>query len=86
MIAGIPMNVYFTQSNGRGVDSQIIDLTDLHVLEHTLCPGLQAAEMLDAAIAQYAGKIDIENCIVSNGTVWIEGYNQHHRHVIIPIH
>lgn len=86
MITGLPMNVYFSQSNGRGVDSQIIDLTDLHVLEHTLCPGLPAAEMLDAAIAMYDGKVDIENGIVSNGTVWIEGYNRQHKHVIIPIH
>ena len=86
MIAGLPMNVYFSCSNGKCVDSQIIALADLHVLEHSLCPGLMAAEILEDAIEKYADKIDIENGIVSNGTIWLEGTNKSHRHVIIPIH
>lgn len=89
MIAGYinKMLVYFTQSNGRGIDTQLIELEDLLVLERTLCPQIAAAEMIQAAIEIYSGKIDIENGIVSNGTVWIEGTSKlTHKHVVIPIH
>ena len=89
MLAGYlnAMIVYVTQSNGLGVDSQVLDLADLSILEATLCPGLLAAEMLKLAAAMYEDKVDIENGIVSNGTVWLEGTSRlTHKHVIIPIH
>ena len=89
MLAGFinHMIVYYTQSNGRGTDSRVVELDDLLILERTLCPGFPAAEMLEKAIEKYAARIDIENGIVSNGTVWIEGTSRiNHKHVVIPIH
>ena len=86
MIAGYVMRVYFNRSCGAGRDSRILELEELALLEAILCPGLMAAELIRTAIEKYEAKIQIEDAIVSDNTIWIEGVNRRSsKHVMIPI-
>ena len=86
MIAGYIMRVYFNRSCGTGRDSRLLDLEELALLEAVICPGLLAAELIQAAIEKYQEKIQIDDAIVSDNTIWLEGTNKRSsKHVMIPV-